>query len=103
VYFPDENAVYFTTLPRPSLDGSRSVQIKRLPLDDPAYVSVLVAQANAANGMTADGEGRLIVCEQGGRWQPARISRIDRATGERESIGRRRWLRQAQRDCVLAR
>ena len=85
-YFADENALYFTTLPRPGVGGSPSVQIKRLPLDDPGDISVLVADANGANGMASDGDGRLIVCEQGSRWQLARISRIDRTTGEREPI-----------------
>ena len=86
VYFADEDALYFTTLPRPGVDRSPSVQIKRLPLAEPGDVSVVVAEANGANGMAADDDGRLIVCEQGSRWQPARVSRLDRATGERESL-----------------
>src|SRR6516162_7579501 len=61
VYFADENALYFTTVPRPTVEGSRSVQIKRLPLDDPEDISVLVAHASGANGMASDGNGRLIV------------------------------------------
>jgi gluconolactonase len=86
VYFGDENALYFTTLPDAGVDRSPTVQIKRLPLDEPRDVSDLVAEGNGANGMTADLDGRLIVCEQGSRWAPARISRIDRATGERVLI-----------------
>jgi gluconolactonase len=86
VYFPDEDALYFTSQPKPGIDGSPSVQIKRLALEDPGEISVLVTEANGANGMTADREGRLIVCEQGSRREAARISRIDRATGEREPI-----------------
>jgi gluconolactonase len=86
VYFGDENALYFTSLPRPNLDGSRSVQIKRLALDEPSDVSVLVADANAANGMTSDGDGRLVVCEQGSDYEPARITRVDRETGARELV-----------------
>jgi gluconolactonase len=86
VYFADENALYFTTLPRPGADGSPAVQVKRLPLGDPDRISVLVSEANAANGMTADRDGRLIVCEQGSRRAPARISRLDRATGERDTV-----------------
>jgi gluconolactonase len=85
-YFPDENSLYFTTLPRPGADRTPSVQIKRLALDDPGETSVLVAEANGANGMTADADGNLIVCEQGSRWEPARLSRVDRATGEREPV-----------------
>jgi sugar lactone lactonase YvrE len=86
VYFADENALYFTSLPRPGPDRSPAVQIKRLPLDEPDRVSVLVEEANGANGMTADLAGNLIVCEQGSRWQPARISRVDRSAGEREMV-----------------
>jgi len=86
VYLADEDALYFTTLPRPSVDGSPSVQLQRLPLEEPGDVSVLVAEANGANGMASDRDGRLIVCEQGSRWEPARISRIDRATGERQTL-----------------
>lgn len=86
VYFADENALYFTTLPRLGVDRSPSVQIKRLPRDDPEDISVLVVQANGANGMASDRDGRLIVCEQGSPWEPARISRIDRSTGEREPM-----------------
>jgi hypothetical protein len=86
VYFADENALYFTTLPRPGADRSPMVQIKRLPLDDPGEVSVLVADANGANGLAADRDGDLIACEQGSRWAPAGISRITRANGEREIL-----------------
>jgi gluconolactonase len=86
VYFADENAVYFTTLPRAGADRTPSVQIKRLSLDQPRAISVLAAEANGANGMTADADGNLIVCEQGSRWEAARISRVDRPTGEREPV-----------------
>ena len=86
VYFADENALYFTTLPRPGVDRTPSVQIKRLALEEPGELSVLVAEGNGANGMSPDREGRLIVCEQGSRWESARISRVDRSTGEREPV-----------------
>jgi gluconolactonase len=86
VYCPDENALYFTTLPQPGVDRTPSVQIKRLALDEPDEVSVLVVEANGANGMASDREGRLVVCEQGSRWESARISRVDRTTGEREPV-----------------
>ena len=86
VYFDEENALYFTTLPQPGVDRSPSVQIRRLSLDRPYDPSVLVAQGNGANGMAADREGALIVCEQGSRWQPARITRVDRATAEVEVL-----------------
>ncbi|HET6870579.1 MAG TPA: SMP-30/gluconolactonase/LRE family protein [Solirubrobacteraceae bacterium] len=86
VYFADEDAVYFTSVPRPGSDRSPAVQIKRLALDEPDRVSVVVDEANGANGMTADREGNLIVCEQGSRWAPARITRLDRSTSDRETL-----------------
>jgi gluconolactonase len=86
VYFADEDALYFTTLPRPGADGSPSVQVKRLALEDPDRISVVVAEANGANGMTSDRDGRLIVCEQGSRCRPARISRVDRSTAGCETV-----------------
>jgi gluconolactonase len=86
VYFADENALYFTTLPRPGVDGAPSLQIKRVGLDPPEQVSVVGGEANAANGMAPDLEGGLLVCEQGSRAHHARISRLDRLTGERESV-----------------
>jgi gluconolactonase len=70
VYVAGEHALYFTTVPRP---GPRT-SIKRLDLTT-LRVELVVEDANMANGMAADREGRLIVCEQGGFEQPARISR----------------------------
>jgi gluconolactonase len=86
VYFDDEDALYFTTLPRVGADGSPSVQIKRLSLERPGDVSVLVEDARGANGMAADHSGSLIVCEQGSHLQAARISRVDRASGASEAV-----------------
>jgi gluconolactonase len=86
VYFADEDALYFTSLPRTGPDGSPSVQIKRLPVTEPDHVSVLVDDSGSANGMTADLDGGLIVCEQGSRRQPARITRVNRGSGEREPV-----------------
>lgn len=60
VYFADENALYFTTLPRPGMDRTPSVEIKRLSSDEPGNVSVLMGGANGAKSMTADRAGRLI-------------------------------------------
>lgn len=85
VYVADEDALYFTT-PRPN------VAIKRLALDGerfpvhPERVSVVRAEANMANGMTLDGAGHLVVCEQGTRSQPARVSRLDPHAGTVETI-----------------
>jgi gluconolactonase len=76
VYVAAEQALYFTTQ-----RAGRRVDIMRLSLAD-GRISTVVADAAAANGMTLDHDGRLIVCEQ----QPAAISRIDPATGERETV-----------------
>jgi gluconolactonase len=86
VYFADEDALYFTSVPRTGPDGLASVQIKRLPVTEPDHVSVLVDDSGGANGMTADLDGSLIVCEQGTRRHPARITRVDRGSGEREPV-----------------
>ena len=76
VYVAAERALYFTTQ-----RAGRRVDIMRLSLAD-GRISTVIADASAANGMTLDHEGRLIVCEQ----QPAAISRIDPATGTRETV-----------------
>jgi gluconolactonase len=95
VYVPAEDALYFTTLPRPGqvpAPGFPEVAIKRLALDgdrfplDPERVSTVRAVTRAANGMTLDREGRLIVCEQGTRAEPARIARLDRVSGCVETV-----------------
>ena len=79
VYAADEDAFYFTTVRR------ERVAIKRLALAE-GTVSVVRADANMANGMALDREGFLLVCEQGTLTEPARISRLDRATGELETV-----------------
>jgi gluconolactonase len=79
VYVPAEDALYLTTV------RTERVAIKRLALRD-GSVSVVVPDANTANGMTLDREGRLVVCEQGTRETPACISRLDLRTGERETV-----------------
>jgi gluconolactonase len=79
VYAADEDALYFTTVRR------ERVAIRRLDLAT-RVVSTFREDANMANGMALDGEGRLVVCEQGTLTEPARISRIDRATGEAETL-----------------
>ncbi|MDQ3936165.1 MAG: SMP-30/gluconolactonase/LRE family protein [Actinomycetota bacterium] len=80
VYVPGEDALYFTSLPA----GGRSA-IKRLDLAS-GEVEVFVPHANGANGMTLDRDGRLLVCEQGSRFTPARITRMDRSTRERTTV-----------------
>jgi gluconolactonase len=77
VYVPGEDALYFTSVPRP---GPR-VDIKRLDLGS-LTVSVLREDAAAANGMSLGPDGRLVVCEQIG----GAIASVDRATGERELL-----------------
>jgi gluconolactonase len=79
VYAADEDALYFTTVRRDA------VSIKRVALSD-GSVSVVREDANMANGMTLDSEGRLVVCEQGTLDTPARITRLDRATAEVEIV-----------------
>jgi len=79
VYAADEHALYFTTTRR------GRVSIMRLDLATRS-VSVVRADANNANGMVLDREGRLVVCEQGSFTEPARISRLDRATGAVEVL-----------------
>jgi gluconolactonase len=81
VYFA--GALYFTTLP---VGGASS--IRRLALDElQAYALTTVREnSNGANGMTLAPDGRLLVCEQGSRAEPARVSAIDRETGETETI-----------------
>jgi gluconolactonase len=86
VYVPNEDALYFTTLPGSGdvpVPESPRVAIKRLSLDgdrfpvDPGRISVVRSDANAANGMALDLEGRLVVCEQGTRSQHAAVTRLD--------------------------
>ncbi|HYY20696.1 MAG TPA: SMP-30/gluconolactonase/LRE family protein [Thermoleophilaceae bacterium] len=91
VYFPEEDALYFTTLPRRER-GVPHVAIRRIQLDgerfplEPDRLSVVVADANVANGMTRGPDGRLVVCEQGTLEEPARIALLDPASGARETL-----------------
>jgi gluconolactonase len=77
VYVPGEDALYFTSVPRP---GPR-VDIKRLDLGS-LTVSVVRPDAAAANGMALGHDGRLIVCKQIG----GAIAAVDRTSGERELL-----------------
>jgi gluconolactonase len=95
VYAADEDALYFTTVPRRSghLDLTLPlVSVRRLALDGRRFpleqhrLTTLRAPANAANGMTMDREGRLVMCEQGSFLEPAAITRLDRRTGAIESL-----------------
>jgi gluconolactonase len=93
VYCADEDALYFTTLPCPdAATGGREVAIKRLALDGLRFpleqqrVTVVREGTNAANGMTLDRDGCLVVCEQGGPGEYGRVAKLDRATGAVETV-----------------
>jgi gluconolactonase len=77
VYVSGEDALYFTSVPRP---GPR-VDIKRLDLGS-RTVSVVREDAGAANGMTLGRDGRLVVCEQLG----GALAAVDPATGARRLL-----------------
>jgi gluconolactonase len=81
VYVEAEQALYFTTLPK----AGAQVAIKRLDLAT-LEVTVVRESANGANGMTLGPDGRLLVCEQGTPHERARISAVDPATGEAETV-----------------
>jgi gluconolactonase len=90
VYVAAEDALYFTSLPRVGADGARVLAIRRVELNGTAFdatrVTTVQADANVANGMAAHPGGGLIVCEQGTRTQPARITRFDPATGSVDTV-----------------
>ncbi|HKH14367.1 MAG TPA: SMP-30/gluconolactonase/LRE family protein [Solirubrobacterales bacterium] len=95
VYVPGEDALYFTTLPEPGqvpAPGFPKVQVKRIALDgerfplEPDRVSTVRQDANVANGMALDLEGRLLACEQGTRSQHAAVTRTDRRSGAVETL-----------------
>jgi gluconolactonase len=94
VYVESEDALYFTSVPRrePAEPDRAIVELLRLALDgerfplDVEALSVVSADANAANGMTLDLDGSLLVCEQGSFARPARIARVDRETGRSAAL-----------------
>jgi gluconolactonase len=92
VYAPDEDALYFTSKPLRDIEGVPRVSIRRIQLDELEFpaprgrISTIRERANAANGMTLDHDGELLVCEQGTPDSPARIARVDRATGKSETV-----------------
>lgn len=89
VYVKSEHALYFTTVPEP---GPKNTAIMRLQLEGDAFpftagtLETVRQPSNMANGMTLDREGRLVICEQGTREVPARISRMDLTTRTLETI-----------------
>jgi gluconolactonase len=74
------DGLFFTSVRR-----GDAVAIRRLDLAT-RKTTTLVENANAANGMTLDRDGRLLVCEQGTLESPARIARLDPATGTGETV-----------------
>jgi gluconolactonase len=84
VYVAAEDALYFTTVPRPGADGP-IVDIRRLDLTTRRLATVR-ADANAANGMTLGSDGRLVVCEQGSTSRLAGLTLVDRKTGATEML-----------------
>ena len=89
VYVATEHALYFTTMPEP---GPTNIFIKRLQLvgeDFPFQaqaLDIVRSSSNMANGMTLDRDGHLVICEQGTRETPARISRMDLKTHSIETV-----------------
>jgi gluconolactonase len=75
VYVAEEDALYFTSVP---VGPGPRVDIKRLALDS-LTVSVVRADADAANGMALSHDGRLVVCEQLG----GALSLVDRSRAAR--------------------
>jgi gluconolactonase len=86
VYLAAENGLYFTTVPRATRVG-RTALIKRCGLDT-GEITVVPADVVMPNGMAADEDGTLIVCEQGGPETPAQLCRVDPATGNTSMIVR---------------
>jgi gluconolactonase len=92
VYSAAEDALYFTTPPRRDSCGVPHVAIRRLQLDGRRFpttlprITTVRRDANVANGIFLDRDGSLVVCEQGTLTTPARISRVDPATGAAETV-----------------
>lgn len=83
VYAADEDALYFSTAPvREHEDSDPQVSIRRLALDgerfplEPERITTVRENANVANGLALDRDGRLIACEQGTRTALARIAYV---------------------------
>lgn len=89
VYVASEHTLYFTTAPEP---GPKNIAIKRLQLAGEEFpfeaqaLDTVQFPSNMANGMTLDRDGKLVICEQGTRETPARISRMDLKTRAVETV-----------------
>jgi gluconolactonase len=95
VYVPEDDALYFTSLPRRQelpQPGRPRVAIRRLALDgerfplEPERLTTIAEDASVANGMALGANGRLVVCEQGDDSRPAGIAAYDPAGGGREPL-----------------
>lgn len=75
-----DGSLYFTTVPHPGRISPQA-EVKRLDLST-GEVTVVESDLVMPNGMAADGEGRLIVCDQGGPLAPAQLRRLDPHTGK---------------------
>jgi gluconolactonase len=78
VYARGEDALYFTWV-------APGACVKRLDLET-GDVTVVSADVVAPNGMCLDRAGRLLICEQGSLTSPARIARLNLATGELSTV-----------------
>ena len=91
VYMPGEDALYFTSLPRPGRISPRAM-VKRLALDGNRFpleadrVSVVDTDLVMPNGMSAGLDGSLIVCEQGSPATAAQLRRLDPISGTTTTI-----------------
>lgn len=87
VYVAAEDALYFTSLVRDGRVAIRRIALdgERLPVE-PDRVSTVRPETDRANGMTLAADGNLIVCEQGSFDRPARITRVDRMSGNAECL-----------------
>ncbi|MEZ5875427.1 MAG: SMP-30/gluconolactonase/LRE family protein [Hyphomicrobiales bacterium] len=89
VYVASEHALYFTTVPEP---GPKNIAIMRLQLAGHTFpfaaeaLETVRQPSNMANGMTLDRDGHLVICEQGTKETPARISRMDLKTRDVETV-----------------
>jgi gluconolactonase len=88
VYSPTEDALYYSSLPRPGASPPL-VAVRRLALDGRRFpleaerITTVRADANVANGMALDRDGRLVVCEQGTRPRAAAVTREGRMLASR--------------------
>jgi gluconolactonase len=91
-YLVDEDALYVTTVPRTGPAGVPRAQVRRIALDgdrtglEPDRVTAVSTGTVMPNGMTGDGAGGLLICEQGDREHAARIARFDRGSGETRTL-----------------